>query len=538
MSNRTWITLLPRIGIRPAIDGRYAAALLLAIFFAPASTLVFSSAQADEQVASPAGRPNFVLILADDMGYGDVKSYNPASKIPTPNLDRLAHSGMRFLDAHSPSAVCTPTRYALLTGRYAWRSELKRGVLWGHSPLLIETDRETIASMLRRAGYQTAAIGKWHLGLGRNEADYYGRLAPGPNALGFDYFYGIPASLDMEPYVYVENEQLDTPLDGKFIGASAHRREGGDGYWRAGQIGTGFSHQEVLPVMAGKAVDFIRDAGESDDAAPFFLYLALPSPHTPWLPDAEYRGVSGAGYYGDFAAQVDGVVGQIDKALSDYGLSANTLFIYTSDNGAHWMPDDIEQFGHAANGGWRGQKADIHEGGHRVPLLARWPGRVTAGVTSDQLTVLTDLMATFASIAGVTLEKGAAPDGLDISDALFSRENAANAGRAVVHHALDGMFAIRIDEWKLIEGLGSGGFTQPSREDPQGQEPSYQLYNMSRDPGEKTNVARKYPEVASRLLAELNAIREREESLDSGCYTCQFEQQAIDVTRQEPERRD
>jgi arylsulfatase A len=472
--------------------------------------LVATSISTHASPTGPANHPNIVLILADDMGFGDIKAYNPASKIPTPNLDALAQSGMRFTDAHSPSAVCTPTRYALLTGRYAWRSKLKKGVLWGHSPLLIEPDRGTIASVLKKAGYKTAAIGKWHLGLGKNEANYYGRLAPGPNALGFDYFYGIPASLDMEPYVFVENEQLATPLEGKVIEGSARRREDGGGFWRTGAIGTGFSHQEVLPVLTEKAVTYIRDVGKADSGAPFFLYFALPSPHTPWLPDEQHRGISGAGHYGDFAAQVDTVVGRVIKTLEEFGMADNTLLVFTSDNGAHWFEDDIEQFGHAANGALRGQKADIHEGGHRVPMLVRWPGKVAGGAQSTVPVVLTDLLATFASISAVNLENGAGPDGVDISPLMFSQDQGTLQQRPIIHHSLDGMFAIRVGNWKLIEGLGSGGFTKPARIEPVGQATPYQLYNLADDPAEENNVAAENADVVETLLAELNRIRDSE----------------------------
>ena len=480
----------------------------------------------DALAANNDKKPNIVLILADDMGYGDIKAYNPDGKIPTPNLDTLAHSGMRFTDAHSPAAVCTPTRYAVLTGRYAWRSELKRGVLWGHSPLLIDPGRETIASMLKQAGYKTAALGKWHLGLGNNEADYYGRLAPGPNALGFDYFYGIPASLDMEPYVFVENDQLATPLEGKVVEGSAHRREDGGGYWRTGAIGTGFSHQQVLPELVDKAVNYIEAEGASGNESPFFLYFALPAPHTPWLPDEEHRGISGAGYYGDFVAQVDTAVGRVVKAIEASGLADNTLLVYTSDNGAHWFEDDIEQFGHAANGALRGQKADIHEGGHRIPLLVRWPGKVAGGAVSTVPVVLTDLMATFASVSAVNLEDGAGPDGVDISPLMLSKDQTSLEQRPIIHHSLDGMFAIRVGSWKLIEGLGSGGFSKPARIDPDGQATPYQLYNLAKDPAEKDNVADKNAAIVEALLAELNRIRDSETSADQVCYTCKFEQKA------------
>jgi arylsulfatase A-like enzyme len=249
--------------------------------------------------------PNIVVILADDMGYGDLGSYNPASLIPTPNIDALAGEGMRFTDAHSPSAVCTPTRYGLLTGRYAWRTRLSSGVLLGHSPALIEEGRVTLASLLEARGYATAAVGKWHLGLGSGErTDYEQPLRPGPNSVGFDYFFGIPASLDMPPYVYVRNEALvEPPTDS--IESSGFRRSGGNGFWSGGRIAPGFRHIDVIPRLTDEAVDFIQRQQGSE--RPFFLYLPFSAPHTPWLPTAEFAGRTGAGPYGDFAAQKDHV---------------------------------------------------------------------------------------------------------------------------------------------------------------------------------------------------------------------------------------
>lgn len=486
------------------------------------SFLVLGCTQDDVAASEAEKRPNIVVILADDMGYGDIGAYNPDSHVPTPNLDQLASEGMRFTDAHSPSAVCTPTRYALLTGRYAWRSRLKSGVLWGYSPLLIEAGRETIPSMLKKQGYHTAGIGKWHLGFGNSEADFYGaavsgaanagdaefgRLRPGPNEVGFDYFFGIPASLDMKPYLYVENGQPFSPLTGKLVEASDQRRSGGGGMWRKGQIAEGFVHEEVLPTLVEKAVGYIRER-ETDDDTPFFLYFPLTAPHTPWLPTEEFRGKSRAGYYGDFVAQVDDVVGQIRSALADTGEDGNTLLIYTSDNGAHWLETDIEKFGHLANSDLRGQKADIHEGGHRVPFIASLAGRVPEGSVSDQPTVLTDLMATLASLTGAELDGDAGPDSFNILPSLLGDAEQQAPRGAMVHHSLDGMFAIRDGDWKLIEGLGSGGFTSPQREDAAAGEVSVQLYNLKDDPSETTNVAAENPEVVARLTATLNEFRD------------------------------
>ena len=468
------------------------------------------------------GNPNIIVILADDMGYGDIAAYNSGSKIPTPNLDLMAKQGVRFTDAHSPSAVCTPTRYSLLTGRYAWRSSLKSGVLWGYSPLLIETGRETIPSMLKKQGYHTAGIGKWHLGMGNSEADYYeesttngknsgddfGRLSPGPNEVGFDYFFGIPASLDMKPYIYVENGKPYSELTGKLVEASYQRRYGGNGFWRKGQIAENFSHQKVLSTITEKAVDYIKSRKKNDEGSPFFLYFALTAPHTPWLPEEKFVGKSEAGYYGDFVVQVDDVVGQIKKAVDDSGFTDNTLIVYASDNGAHWLPRDIEKYKHLANGSLRGQKADIHEGGHRVPMIVSWPVSIPSGYVSNYPTTLADLMATFAAVTGAKLEADDAPDSFNMLQILKEKSNEHMTRPPLIHHSLDGMFAIRDGDWKLIEGIGSGGFTAPIRENIGKGAIAVQLYNLKQDPAETKNQANRYPDVVERLRAKLSAIRD------------------------------
>ncbi len=399
------------------IAGLAAMMCLVALVVLPTS-LVLARAQRDNRTPNPI-RPNIVFILADDMGYGDLRSYNAQSKIPTPNMDALASEGMRFTDAHTPSSVCTPTRYGLLTGRYAWRTRLKSGVLWGYDPLLIEPGRMTIASLLKGHGYATAGIGKWHLGLGNeSKTDYSKLLRPGPNSVGFDYFFGIPASLDMTPYVFVENEGLvEAPTS--TIGDSEMRRKGGGGFWRGGPIAPSFKHEDVLPKITEKAVSFIL---QQSSAKPFFLYFPLTAPHTPWMPTPGFRGLSGADYYGDFVAQVDASVGQVMRALEAAKLADNTLVILTSDNGAHWLPEDIEKWGHRANDGLRGQKADIWEGGHRVPFIARWPKKIKAGSTSNETICLTDMMATFAAILGQQLPINAGEDSFNILPALLDQK--------------------------------------------------------------------------------------------------------------------
>lgn len=441
--------------------------------------------------AAPLGaaeRPNIVLILADDLGYGDLRCYNRSSKIPTPHLDALAEQGTRFTDAHTPSSLCTPTRYGLLTGRYCWRTSLKRGVLNGQDPYMIEPGRPTIASILKQAGYKTACIGKWHLGLGTNRpVDYLQPLTPGPRSAGFDYFFGIPASLDMPPYVFVENEiVLEAPTES--IEDGKDQRAGGFGFWRAGPIAPGFRHAEVLDVLTRKAEEFLRNQKPGE---PFFLYLPLTAPHMPWLPISEFAGKSKAGDYGDFVAQMDDCVGRVLKLAGE-----NTLVIFTSDNGAHWMPEDIKEYRHRSNGSLRGQKGDLWEGGHRVPFIVRWPGKVKARNTSDRLVCLTDVMATIARVVN------GAEAGEDSIDFLSGPPR-----NSIVHHSGDGTFAIREGKWKLCVALGSHGFSEPRsiRPDPGG--PTGQLFDLERDPRENYNVWERHPYTVMRLMMLLGDVQ-------------------------------
>ncbi|MFT6362156.1 MAG: arylsulfatase A-like enzyme [Planctomycetota bacterium] len=448
--------------------------------------------------------PNIVLVLADDLGIGDPRCYNPASGIATPAMDRLAREGMRLTDMHTPSAVCTPTRYGLLTGRYAWRSSLKSGVLWGNSPALIEPERQTVASLLRDAGYETACIGKWHLGFGdQDPVDYDARLDPGPLDLGFDRFFGIPASLDIPPYLFIEGDRSVQPLTTNIEGSSM-ARSGGGGFWREGEIAEGFRHEEVLDRILSESQIFLGEQAAMEDPTPFFLYVPLTAPHTPWLPTPKFRGTSEAGTYGDFVAQVDDALGQLLDTLDELDLADNTLVIFTSDNGSHWTLDDIDEFGHRANDTWRGQKADIHEGGHRVPFLVRWPGQVPAGSARPDLLVLTDLFATFASITNQTPAAGAGEDSYDALPVLRDLAIDEPVRDHAVHHSLNGVFALREGRWKLIEGKGSGGFTGvPTTED----DPPGQLYDLRLDPGEATNLYGEEPAVVARLQARLDTVR-------------------------------
>ena len=468
--------------------------------------------------APKSNRPNIVVILADDLGDGDPGCYNAQSKIPTPHMDRLTAEGTRFTDAHSPSAVCTPTRYGLLTGRYCWRSSLKSGVLWGYSNPLIETDRLTLASMLKRHGYRTGCVGKWHLGLGwvtsdgetakADNIDWSRPVTHGPQSLGFDYSFILPASLDMDPYCWLENGRVvEAPTD--HTPASQRRWDAGGGYWRAGPIAPSFDFTNVLPTITSKAVEFVK---RQERDSPFFLYVPLTAPHTPWMPTDEFRGTTEVDWYGDFVAQTDASIGRVVKALNDAGFGDETLVIVTSDNGSHWPIAQIERFGHRANGDWRGQKADIHEGGHRVPFVCRWPGRIEPGSRSDQTICLTDLMATFAAIIGDTLPSNAGPDSYNVLPAMRSPRLAEPIREAIVHHSLHGMFAIRQGPWKLIDGLGSGGFTAPQKIEPKPGKPAGQLYNLDDDPAEQNNLWSQRPEIVTRLAALLERYRQQSHS--------------------------
>ena len=445
-------------------------------------------------------RPNVILVLADDLGYGDLRSYNPDSKVPTPRADALAAEGMRFTDAHTSSAVCTPSRYSVLTGRYAWRTRLKRGAFWGYAPALIEPERRTVADAFQAEGYRTGGFGKWHLGLGTADStDYAATFSPGPLDYGFDEWFGVPVSLDMHPYVYVEGNRSEAAPT-EWMEESKPIRDGGGGFWRAGPAAPGFRHADVLPRTTARALDFI----EAGDERPFFLYLALTSPHTPWTVSPDYESASQAGPYGDFVAETDAVLGQVLDALERTGQADNTLVLFASDNGAWWREQDEAQFDHLANGTWRGQKADVWEGGHRVPLIARWPGHIPAGRVTSAGVELTDLYATFSDVLGAALPDGAAEDSFSFWPTL---QGERVEGRPfMIHHSGQGVFAIREGRWKYIEGADGGGFidrnapTDPAL-------PPVQLYDMERDPAESDNVYAQHPDVVARLAALLERQR-------------------------------
>jgi arylsulfatase A len=438
--------------------------------------------------ASPisSSKPNIIYILADDLGYGDLSCLNENSKIKTANLDKLASEGIYFADAHSGSSVCTPTRYGVITGRYAWRSRLKKSVLWGSSPHLIKPERMTVADLLKKQGYHTAMIGKWHLGWDftfddKKKIDFSKPVKNGPDANGFDYYYGHCGSLDMPPYVYVENGRVTAAPDR----ITANK---GKGFWRKGSTGADFKHIDVLPNFFNRAEKYIDERAKAGE--PFFLYLPIPAPHTPILPIKQFQGKSKTNLYGDFVMQVDWHVGQIMDNLKKNGLDQNTIVIFTSDNGCSPEANfkELKKFDHQPSYIYRGFKAGIYEGAHRVPFIVHWPKKISAGLVSHETICLTDLMATAADLHNVKLPDNAAEDSVSFLSELLGKKRTKPLREATVHHSINGSFAIRQGDWKLILCAGSGGWSKPNKALKGKSLPLIQLYNLKKDPSEKNNV--------------------------------------------------
>jgi len=445
----------------------------------------------------PSSRPNIVYILADDMGYGDISCLNPQSRIRTERLDRIGKSGMIFTDAHASSAVCTPSRYSILSGRYNWRSALKQSVTFGYSPPVIEEGRLTLASLLSSLGYRTACIGKWHLGWdwakngeGVEDVDFSRPIQNGPTTRGFDEFFGISASLDMPPYVYVRNDQPTAAPDRTTV-------DRGMAFWRGGPTGADFHHSEVLPKLTEEAVAFVR----RNQDKPFFLYFPLPAPHTPILPLPEFQGKSRTNEYGDFCLQVDWTVGQVADALHECGLDENTIFIFAADNGCSPRADftHLAALGHHPSYHFRGHKADIYEGGHRIPLLVRWPARVQPGSASDEVVCLSDLIATCADMLGEPLPQNAGEDSVSNLPVWLGEAHDRPLREATVHHSINGYFSIRKGHWKLEMCPGSGGWSYPKPGDEPEGSPPIQLYDLNADISERIDVQDRHPEIVAEL---------------------------------------
>ncbi len=461
--------------------------------------------------------PNIVLILVDDMGYGDLGSYNPDSKIPTPHIDSIAREGLRFTNAHSAGSLCHPSRYGLMTGQLPFRIDY---TVWPKQPV-IAPERTTVASLLKGENYRTAMVGKWHLGF--EEQGYDQRLAGGPIDRGFDTFLGMRASTDIPPYFYIDGDRALVP---PYNSIPANYSDGWTkiqgAFWRQGGIAPNLQLEDVLPRFTDEAVGVIRNHARLAAEDPLFLYLAYPAPHTPWLPSPEFQGKSGASMYGDFVMMVDHMVGRVLAALDDVGMTEETLVIFSSDNGPVWYPADVEKHGHDAVAGLKGMKGDAYEGGHRMPFIVRWPGQVAPGGSTDQLICFTDVLATLADITGHTLESDEGPDSISFLPALMGSPQAGETARdSLILESAQGLFSVRSGKWKYINGVGSGGFSgrgsrqhynmdpgtggfadQSKKETVVGQ-PRQQLYDLEADPGETTNLILQYPEVARQLELSL-----------------------------------
>jgi len=450
-----------------------------------------------------AAMPNVIVVMADDLGIGDVSPTNPNCKIKTPQLQKMADEGLTFLDAHTPSSVCTPTRYGLLTGRYNWRSRLARGVLSGTSPHLIPKDRPTLGHMMRKAGYHTAMIGKWHLGWDWHKTgkqiDFTKMVKNGPDINGFDRYYGHCGSLDMPPYVWVDTGKI-TAQPYRVEGVS--RKEDRYGWYRKGPIGSDFKIAEVLPHLFDKSIAHVKSHAKSAKAGkPFFLYLALPAPHTPIVPVPPFKDASKMNPYADFVMQMDHHMGQLLSAVNEAGLDNNTLVIFTSDNGCSPQANFelLQGKGHYPSGKYRGHKADIYEGGHRVPFIVRWPGNINAGRKTKALACLTDVYATLEAVAGQEKQTVGGEDGYSLLPVL---KGEPTSGRdSLISHSIGGSFAIRQGEWKLCLASGSGGWSAPKEDAAKKQGlPPMQLYNLADDPAEEKNLVNEQPEKVKTLL--------------------------------------
>jgi arylsulfatase A-like enzyme len=492
-------------------------------------TTMAGGAVASRLSAQAAQKPNIVLIYADDVGYGDISCYG-ATRVRTPNLDRLAAGGVRFSNAHASSATCTPSRYSLLTGEYAWR---KKGtnVLPGDATLIVPTNRQTLPGMLQKQGYRTAAVGKWHLGLGATEVDWNAEIRPGPLEVGFDYSFIIPATGDRVPCVFVENHRVvnldpkdpirvnyEHPIGDEPTGKKnpemlrIHPSHGHDmaivngvpriGYMTGGKKAL-WVDEDIADTITAKAVNFIAQ----NKARPFFLYFATHDIHVPRIPNPRFVGKTGMGPRGDAIAELDWSVGQVLDTLDRNGLTQNTLLIFSSDNGP--VVDDgykdqaVEKLGgHKPAGPLRGGKYSKFDGGTRIPMLARWPGHVAPDSASAALISQVDLYASLGTLSGQKPAAGAAPDSLDMLPALLGKD--AKGRDWLVEHA--GTLAIIEGDWKLIPP-SAGQKVNPNTNTEMGNDTEFQLYDLSKDLGEKNNVAAENPERVKEMSERLAKIR-------------------------------
>ena len=478
--------------------------------FAVLSLLTACSISDFSQDSAVAKRPspNILFILADDLGYGDAGCYNPEAQTATPHIDRLAAQGVRFTDAHASGPWCVPSRYGLLTGQYPVRATLD----W-QKRALIDSSQLTLASLLQRNGYRTACVGKWHLGFdGVDDWSTFNRdqvLSGGPVDRGFDAFFGMYASLDIPPYFYIEgNRPVIPPTDT----VAAHQSEDATtsisgAFWRAGNIAPGFEFSEVLPTFAQRAVRFVNNQAQTASDQPFFLYVALTAPHTPWVPTDDFVGESSVGEYGDFVMQVDAVVGQLLEALETTGQRDNTLVIFASDNGPVWFEADVEQYNHRSTAHLRGIKVDDWEGGHRVPFIARWPGQIPAGTVRNDLLGFTDVLATVGAAVGDSLPEAETLD----SHNLLPAFRGDTLSQPIRQELIIGEDVVRQNQWKFIAGGGEGvlsrvygrGVSEAPVEQPN------ELYNVEEDPDETNNLYETMPDKAEELAELLHEVRKQ-----------------------------
>lgn len=474
--------------------------------------LALLSAAASMQAADTVP-PNILLILADDMGLDSVSAFNDKMGMKTPAIDRLASEGMSFTDAHSTSGVCTPTRYSVLTGRYNWRSRLKRGIVGAWERPLIADQRLTLPEMLREHGYDTACIGKWHLGWRwpkqgggfterLAEIDFTAAVKGGPNDHGFDYYFGDDVP-NWPPYVWRENERL--------LGEMTTRMKAGAmGGVSAGPAVADWDFRAVLAEYTKRCAQYVR--GRARQKRPFFLYFPMPSPHTPIAPHEAFRGKTGVSEYADFLVQTDSAVGELLRALKETGQEDNTLVIFTCDNGTSPKANfaELDAAGVHLNEHWRGWKADAYEGGHRVPFIVRWPGQIESGAKCAQTITLADIMATCAAVVGHKLPAAAAEDSVSLLPTLRGKNALKPLHEVVVHHSVSGHFAVRKGKWKLLLCRGSGGWSPPREPAAVKQGlPLVQLYNLHADPKETLNLQADHPEVVAQLTADLRRIIEQ-----------------------------
>jgi arylsulfatase A len=510
------------------------------LFLLPALLLAFLPASL--RAAEGTSRPNIVIILADDLGYGSVGCFGADGKlVRTPNIDRLAREGRRFTDANTTSSVCTPTRYSILTGRYCWRTSLKYETLNTFAPLLIEPGRFNMASMLKAHGYRTAAIGKWHLGYGnaandpKYRVDYTGELTPGPLELGFDYHFSVPQNHGDITGVFVENHFVfglrsgkipegmklpgPVPDDENFASTYTSEMQQGRGHTPIEIDAPRRVDDRVMPELTDQAVHWIE---QQKAGSPFFLYFAPVAVHEPVTPSRDTKGTSQAGIFGDWIHELDRTVGRILDALDKQGLAEDTLVMCTSDNGGIFEPANATrpesvavQAGLAVNGTWRGGKTHVFEGGFKVPFVARWPGRIPAGTECREMISLVDILAASAAVIGETLPPAgqAAEDSSDFLPALLGEKHDTPARPDMILHSNDGVFAIRQGPWKWIEGVPVPQIG-PGLRKAHAPEFHPQLYNLEDDPTETKDVSEQHPEVAKALETLLNQQRDAGQTRD------------------------